>query len=182
MFTIRVIPHAPIPDNYHPEMKMSESVEWAAHCAVLLAVLPEGSSLPASRLAEYHGVPGPYLAKSLQALMRAGIVESRAGRNGGYRLARPAGEITLYDVIEAIEGDGPFFRCTEIRRRGPTRVAASCYPPTCGIAESMWRAERRWRSSLEGVTVAGLAAGVAAQAPPAAIAKGVRWLSTVRSS
>ncbi len=161
---------------------MSESVEWAAHCAVLLALVPGDSSLPASRLAEYHGVPGPYLAKSLQALMRAGIVESRAGRNGGYRLARPAAGITLLAVFEAIEGDSPFFRCTEIRRRGPTRVAASHYPPTCGIAESMWQAEHLWRSSLEEVTVAGLAAGVAAQAPREAIAKGVRWLATVRST
>ncbi len=161
---------------------MSESVEWAAHCTVLLAMLPDGSSLPASRLAEYHGVPGPYLAKSLQALMRAGIVESRAGRNGGYRLARPAHDISLLDVFEAIEGDGTFFRCTEIRRRGPSRVAAARYPPSCGIAGAMWEAEHRWRSSLEAVTVAGLAAGVAAQAPPEAVAKSVRWLATVRSS
>ena len=161
---------------------MSERVEWAAHCAVLLALLPDGRSLSAARLAEYHGVPGPYLAKSLQALMQSGIVGSRAGRSGGYRLARPATDVTLLEVYDAIEGDGTFFRCTEIRRRGPTRVAASRYSPVCGVAAAMWDAERAWRDSLAGVTLADLAAGTVAQAPPEAVAKGVRWLATVRSS
>jgi Rrf2 family protein len=161
-------------------MRLSEGVEWAAHCAVLLAVLPEGSSLPAARLAEYHGVPSPYLAKSLQALGRAGIVGSRAGRHGGYHLARPAGEVTLLEIVEAVEGDGAFFRCTEIRRRGPTRVAAAAYTPTCGIAHAMAEAERAWRDSLATVTVAHLVHGAVTDAPPAAVAKGVRWLETAR--
>jgi Rrf2 family protein len=161
-------------------MKMSEHVEWAAHCAVLLALVPDGGSLPSSRLAEYHGVPGPYLAKSLQALARAGIVASRSGRGGGYHLTRPASGITLLEVVLAIEGDGTLFRCTEIRRRGPTRVALAQYTPVCGIATAMWDAERAWRSSLAQITVADLAAGTMADAPVAAVAKGVRWLATVR--
>src|ERR1700759_4060831 len=98
-------------------MRMSEGVEWAAHCVVLLARLPEGAALPASRLAEYHGVPAPYLAKALQALARAGLVTSKAGRRGGYRLTRDPAQITLLDVVNAVEGDEPAFRCTEIRQR-----------------------------------------------------------------
>jgi len=169
-------------DNYYPRMRMGEQVEWAAHCVVLLALLPEGDSLSAARLAEYHGVPGPYLAKSLQALAQAGIVASRPGRAGGYRLARPADSITLLEVFDAVERDGTFFRCTEIRRRGPTRVATGRYAPVCGIAAAMADAEAAWRDSLRGVSVADLAAGTVAQAPPEAVAKGVRWLGTVRSS
>lgn len=161
---------------------MSERVEWAAHCAVLLALVPDGGSLTAARLAEYHGVPAPYLAKALQALMQAGLVSSRPGRSGGYRLAQPAGAVTLLDVFDAIEGDGTFFRCTEIRRRGPTRVAASRYSPVCGVAGAMWGAEQAWRASLAGVTVAHLAAATLAEAPPEAMAKGIRWLATVRPS
>src|ERR1019366_4631252 len=118
-------------------MHMNEGVEWAAHCTAILAALPDGAALPAVRLAEYHGVPGPYLAKSLQALTRAGIVESTAGRHGGYRLGRPASEVTLLDIFRALEGDEPFFRCTEIRRRGPARVAARAYNPVCGVAGAM---------------------------------------------
>jgi DNA-binding IscR family transcriptional regulator len=44
-------------------MRISEGVEWAAHCVLLLDSLSEDAALPASRLAEYHGVPAPYLAK-----------------------------------------------------------------------------------------------------------------------
>ena len=105
-------------------MRIGEGVEWAAHCAVVLGMLGEGDTLPAARLAEFHGLPGPYLAKTLQALTRAGIVESTPGRHGGYRLGRPPAEVTLWDVVSAIEGVGPIFECTEIRRRGPSRVAA----------------------------------------------------------
>src|SRR3954447_7011793 len=108
-------------------MQLGEGVEWALHCCTLLAVVPSGRAMPASRLAEYHGVPPAYLAKHLQALAQAGIVESVPGRKGGYRLIRPADQITLLEVVDAVEGTGPAFRCTEIRRRGPARVSAVEY-------------------------------------------------------
>jgi Rrf2 family protein len=158
-------------------MRLNEGVEWAAHCAVLLAALPEGASLPAARLAEYHGVPAPYLAKSLQALTRAGIAESTAGRFGGYRLARPATSISLLEIVHAIEGAEPAFRCTEIRRRGPAAVSARAYPPMCGIAAAMWRAEDAWRRELARTTVAEIAEQVMSQAPPAALTKATAWLT-----
>jgi Rrf2 family protein len=163
-------------------MRMNEGVEWAAHCATLLAALPEGTVLPAGRLAEYHDIPAPYLAKALQALMRVGIVEATPGRHGGYQLGRPAAEITLLDIVRAVDGDGPFFRCTEIRRRGPSRVTARAYSPTCGIAASMWRAEQAWEDELRTVTVAQLLAETLEQAPPAALEKSVTWVTQVLST
>jgi Rrf2 family protein len=111
--------------------------------------------------------------------MRAGIVESSTGRRGGYRLGKPASEITLLDVFHAVEGDDTFFRCTEIRRQGPSRVAAYAYPPTCGIAAAMWRAEAAWRDELRATSIDDLAALVMAQAPLAARQKGSRWLTAV---
>ncbi|HVX22274.1 MAG TPA: Rrf2 family transcriptional regulator [Acidimicrobiales bacterium] len=159
-------------------MRMSEGVEWAAHCAVVLAALPDGEVLPAARLAEYHGVPGPYLAKSLQALARAGLVEATTGRRGGYRLRRPASEITLLDVYRAVEGDEGFFRCTEIRQRAPVPRPARSYRTTCGIAAAMARAEAAWRDQLAGATVADLLAGVLRQAPPAVLAGTAVWLQS----
>jgi Rrf2 family protein len=160
-------------------MHLSEGVEWAAHCASILAVLPDGAALPAARLAEYHGVPAPYLAKSLQALTRAGLVESTTGRQGGYRLGRPATDISLLDIVEAIEGPDTFFQCTEIRKRGPSRVAARSYSPTCGIAAAMWRAEQAWREELSHTTLADIGVTIVEQAPPAALDKGVTWLTQV---
>jgi Rrf2 family protein len=166
-------------------MKMNEGVEWAAHCAVLLAALPEGSTLPAARLAEYHDIPGPYLAKAMQALTHAGIVNATTGRFGGYRLARPPSEISMLDIVQAIDGTDPLFRCTEIRRRGPTKVARRLYGPQCGIAAVMGRAEAAWQEELRRTSVADIARHVVADAPPAALAKGMAWLSnvlTIRSS
>jgi DNA-binding IscR family transcriptional regulator len=63
-------------------MKLGDGVEWGLHCCALLAALPPDDALPATKLAEYHGVPGAYLAKHLQALARAGIVESKPRRRG----------------------------------------------------------------------------------------------------
>lgn len=51
---------------------MSEGVERALHCCTILDALPEGGSLPAGKLAEYHGVPAAYLSKQLTALARNG--------------------------------------------------------------------------------------------------------------
>jgi Rrf2 family protein len=160
-------------------MKLSDGVEWGLHCAALLAVLPPGRALPAARLAEYHGVPGAYLAKHLQALARAGILESVPGPAGGYRLARPAAGVTLLDVVEAIDGSESAFRCTEIRRRGPAAVPGREYRFPCAIHAVMDRADAAWRAELRAVTIAELVAQVAATASPKAITKGIAWLEEV---
>ena len=128
------------------------------------------------RLAEFHDVPPAYLAKALQALARHGIVESVAGRRGGYRLARPARDITLLDVVEAIDGDDSTFRCTEIRRRGPSRVAQRQYLPVCTIAAAMYRADEAWRAELRATTLSDIVGGLAAAVPVDAAVKSVNWL------
>ena len=157
-------------------MRISEGVEWAVHCCTVLAALRDGQTLPAAKLAEYHDVPPAYLAKHLQALSRAGLVESVAGPRGGYRLARPAEDITVLDVVQAVEGDEPAFRCTEIRQRGPAAVEADRYPRPCGIARTMWEAERAWRDVLQSNTIADLLGGVLDDADPRALGLGARWL------
>jgi Rrf2 family protein len=160
-------------------MQLGQGVEWAVHCCSVLALVPDGSSLPASRLAEYHGIPPAYLAKHLQALARAGIVESVAGRKGGFRLARPAGDISILDIVEAVEGTGPAFRCTEIRRRGPARVAASEYRAPCAIARVMGRAEDAWRAELAAVSVGDLLRELSVSVSPVAIRKATAWFQEV---
>jgi Rrf2 family protein len=163
---------------YNEGMRISEGVEWAVHCCTLLAVLAPDQTLPAPKLAEYHEVPAAYLAKHLQALSRAGIVESVAGPRGGYRLARAAHDITVLDVVEAIEGDEPAFRCGEIRQRGPSAVPAECYTRTCGIARAMWAAEAAWKAELRARSVADLVTGVMQEADPRSLSKAVDWLAS----
>jgi Rrf2 family protein len=157
-------------------MQLGEGVEWALHAVVVLAVVPAESTLAAARLAEYHGVPPAYLAKHLQALSQAGIVESVPGRRGGYRLARPAGEISVLDVVQAVEGAGPAFRCTEIRQRGPAAVARSHYRVPCTITRVMRAAEAAWRAELAAVSVLDLVVQVAGAASPVSIRRSVHWM------
>jgi Rrf2 family protein len=160
-------------------MRLSEGVEWGLHCAVLVALLPPDRALPAGRLADYHGVPPAYLAKHLQALSRAQILDSVPGPRGGYRLARPATDVTVLDVVEAIDGTEPAFRCTEIRRQGPTRLATREYRVPCSIHVVMASAEDAWRAELRRTSIADLVGMVGASAPPASLAKGLDWFQEV---
>jgi len=162
-------------------MRLGEPVEWALHCTTVLALLPSDAALPGAKLAEFHGVPAAYLAKALQSLSRAGIVESVPGRHGGYRLARRPAEITLLDVIEAVEGQESSFRCTEIRKRGPAKVSPRLYSPVCAIAEAMYRADEAWRAELRRTTVADLLQKLATSVPTEAVMKGAAFLQEVLS-
>lgn len=129
-------------------MKLNEGVEAAIHCAAALAGADGDATLPASALATQFGLSPSYLLKHLQALSAAGILESVPGPAGGYRLARPADRITLFDIVVAVEGPQPGFRCMEIRRRGPAPLPASAYPKPCGINAAMLRAEAAYRAAL----------------------------------
>jgi Rrf2 family protein len=139
-------------------MKLSKGVEWAVHCCVSLSQAEE--PVPAGRLAELHGVPSPYLAKHLQSLSRAGVVLSTPGQIGGYALARPAARITLLEVVEAIDGEEPAFRCTEIRQQGALALPAKRCSKPCAIARAMAAAEDAWRLALADVSVADLSANI----------------------
>ncbi|MFT3838469.1 MAG: Rrf2 family transcriptional regulator [Myxococcaceae bacterium] len=140
-------------------MKLSDGVEQAIHCVSLLSRLAPGQVLPASALAEYHGVSPSYLLKHLQALSGAGIVESVPGPTGGYRLGRSAAQITLLDVVTAVEGPEPAFRCAEIRQRGPDPLPKHCFRGPCGINAAMLRAENAYRRELARITIASLSRG-----------------------
>jgi Rrf2 family protein len=135
-------------------MRIAEGVEWAVHLCGVLGVVPDGFDLPASRLAEFHELPPAYLAKHLQALSRAGIVTASRGVSGGYRLSKPAANITLLDITLAIEGSEPAFRCTEIRQQGPCAAAPAACKHHCPIAKAFLDAETQWRKALASVTVA----------------------------
>jgi Rrf2 family protein len=155
---------------------MSDGVEWGVHVCVVLASLPPDAALPAAKLAEYHGVPAAYLAKHLQALAGAGVLATVKGARGGYRLARPATEITVLEIVEAIDGAESAFRCTEIRRRGPVAMAAREYTKPCGVHRAFMRADDAWRAELAATTIADLFLGVIEDVPRPALEKGARWL------
>ncbi|QPH52244.1 RrF2 family transcriptional regulator [Pontivivens ytuae] len=137
-------------------MKLGDGVEQAVHSVTMLAVLPEGGLLSAAALAEFHGVSPSYLLKHLQALSAANLLATVPGPKGGYRLARPAEDITLLDIVLAVEGPEPAFRCKEIRQKGPNPLPKSAFQRPCQINAAMLRAERAYRAELRAVTVAQL--------------------------
>ena len=109
--------------------------------------------LPAAALAEFHGISPSYLLKHLQALSGAGILATVPGPNGGYRLAKSPDEVTLLDIVLAVEGAQPAFRCTEIRQRGPNPLGDVPTRP-CEINAAMLKAERAYRAELAKVRIA----------------------------
>ncbi|CAM4447918.1 Rrf2 family transcriptional regulator [Nocardia ninae] len=159
-------------------MRMSSGVEWALHSCVTLG--QSHDPVPVARLAELHGTPPAYTAKHLQALSRAGIVRSAMGQAGGYTLTKPASEISALQVVRAIDGDEPAYRCAEIRQRGPLGIPAGQCARPCAIARAMAAAEAAWAHALAHVSIADLAADIDADSGGTAIADVREWLTIKR--
>ena len=157
-------------------MKLSGGVEWALHCCTVLSVAD--SPVPVTRLAELHDVSSTYLAKQLQALSRAGILLSVQGKAGGYTLTRAAADITVLDVVEAIDGVRPTFTCTEIRQRGPLATPPEACTQPCAINRAMTAADRAWRAALREVTIADLTRSVATDYEADVLGTVKGWLGT----
>ncbi len=157
-------------------MKLSEGVEQAIHCMTFLSGLSEQGVLSAAALAELHGVSASYLLKHLQALSGAGLLLTVPGPKGGYRLAKAPHEISLLDIVLAVEGPAPAFRCAEIRRRGPNPLPARYFTRPCQINAAMLKAEKAYRAELAKVTIADLAAEVAADDDGSIAARGCAFL------
>ncbi|WP_194244315.1 RrF2 family transcriptional regulator [Nonomuraea phyllanthi] len=146
-------------------MRMNAGVEWALHSCLNLTWIEPGETVTATKLAAFYDLPAAYLNKQLQALAKAGILASTSGPRGGFRLARRPEDITLLDVVTAIEGREEAFRCNEILRQGPGGRADVDYRAACLISQAMSGAELAWRKELAGRTIADLKAAVEAAFP-----------------
>lgn len=82
---------------------ISKTSLQAIRALVILAELPPGEHQGAAAIAQRIGAPSNYLGKMLQSLTRFRLVESQKGLHGGFRLAKPAAEISLIDVMNCIE-------------------------------------------------------------------------------
>ena len=89
-----------------------------------LSRAPAGQLLSVRRIADEMAIPVRFLPQVMGDLSAAGLVSAETGRSGGYRLARPADQISLLDVIEAIEGDGRRRSC--VLRAGPCGIDGFC--------------------------------------------------------
>jgi Rrf2 family protein len=132
-------------------MRVSAKADYAIRATVELAAAGEGP-VKGDRLATAQEIPPNFLENILVDLRNAGLVASKRGAEGGYWLARPAGEITLADVIRAV--DGPLANVRGVR---PEALA---FEGSAEPLRDVWVAVRAsLRSVLEHVTLADLAAG-----------------------
>ena len=127
-----------------PPMLFSAATGYALQT---LAALPEDGNYHLSRdLARKLHLPAPYLAKILQSLVQAGLLESVRGPKGGFRLARPAREVTVGDVLQALEGPEALRGCV----MGPGR----CSPGSpCPLHDAWSRVRSLVDSSMAQATL-----------------------------
>ncbi len=88
-------------------MKVSTRGDYAARALLSLALHGEERPTSVKEIAERTGLPQPYLEQILLAVKGAGLVRSKRGVGGGYVLARPPLDITLADIVAAVEGPAP---------------------------------------------------------------------------
>jgi Rrf2 family protein len=133
-------------------MRTTAKADYAVRAAVELAAVGTGDPVKAEQIAEAQSIPLNFLENILAELRRAGIVESRRGAAGGYLLARPAEEITLADVIRAVEGP-----LANVRGISPDLLE---YEGSAERLRDVWVALRASvRAVLEQVTLADVAKG-----------------------
>ncbi len=134
-------------------VRITARADYAVRAALELAAAEKaGRPVKGERLAELQGIPKNSLENILANLRRAGIIRTRRGADGGYQLARPAVEITVADVLRAVEG--PLAAVQGIR---PNELA---YGGAAAALPEVWVALRAsLRDVLEHVTIADIARG-----------------------
>jgi Rrf2 family protein len=132
-------------------MRVSAKADYAVRAAAELAATGNGP-VKGEALAQAQGIPLKFLENILGELKHAGLVRSQRGAEGGYWLARPANEITIADVIRAVEGP-----LASVRGEAPETVK---YGGAAEALGKLWVAVRaNLRAILEEVTVADVASG-----------------------
>jgi Rrf2 family protein len=92
-------------------MEISRRTDYAVRVILDLAALEEDERASTQEIAERQNIPGPFLAKIVSQLALSGLVTTYRGAGGGVRLARPASEISLLQVIESLDGPIRLNRC-----------------------------------------------------------------------
>jgi len=105
-------------------LKLTKKADYALMAMKHLAERSSQGSLSAKDVADAYGIPPEALAKILQKLVKAGLLHSQHGTNGGYMLARPPHTISAFEVIQAI--DGPLFITSCITVRGECGQSDRC--------------------------------------------------------
>ena len=132
-------------------MRITAKVDYAVRAATELAAAPPGP-VKGDLIAERQGIPPKFLENILADLRRSGLVASQRGADGGYWLATPPDEVSVADLIRAVEGP-----LADVHGMPPEKVT---YAGPAADLKQVWVATRAaLRSVLEEVTVADIVAG-----------------------
>lgn len=126
-------------------MRFSKATNYALHTMLMLVEAASVKPIGVQQLAEAQGVSPTYLSKILTRLVKAGMIESVSGVNGGYRLTRNKDDITFLDIIHAIEGTASLFECGFV------------HGSECLIQSVMKEAEEKMEQHLNNAKLADLA-------------------------
>ena len=132
-------------------LELTHRGSYAIRAVLTLARADRDEVVPARRIAKEMDIPVRFLPQVLGDLSRAGIVEARLGRAGGYRLSKAASRISLLDIIEASEGDAR--RQTCVLSGNPCDGAEPC-----DVHEMFYEAQEAILQRLDGVSVADVVA------------------------
>ena len=146
-------------------LRLSKKADYALIAMKHLAVSGDRGSQDSSsarEIAEQYDVPIELMAKVLQRLVRTGLLVSTQGTRGGYALSRPSGDITIADVIQAI--DGPF----TVTACSTDNNDCDQYSK-CSIRDPLWQIKERIVAALDTVTLAQMANDAVAASAPVAV-------------
>jgi Rrf2 family protein len=133
-------------------MDISAKADYATRALLVLAAEPDGKPVRGELIARSQGMPVKFVENILVELRRTGLVHSHRGAGGGFTLGRPAKQISVADVIRAV--DGPL---AEIKGERPE---AAIYEGPAEQLQIVWVAVRTAiRAVMENVTLADIAAG-----------------------
>jgi FeS assembly SUF system regulator len=127
-------------------LRVTKLTDYATVVLTALAARPD-AVLSAAELAERAGLEMPTVAKLLKPLAQAGLVEGFRGTNGGYRLARAASQISLVEIVEAMEGPLGMTECS-------VHAGACGIEHSCGVRANWRRINDVVADALRSVTLA----------------------------
>ena len=132
-------------------LRLSKKADYALLAMRHMAAHADRTAHSARELAEAYDIPAELLAKVLQKLVRGGLLASHQGIHGGYGLSRSAAQISVADVIQAIDGPLTVTACSD------TDHSCDQYSK-CNIRDPLWRIKDRIVSALAATKVSELAA------------------------
>jgi Rrf2 family protein len=132
-------------------LRLSKKADYALMAMKHLATRTDAASASAREIAEAYDIPIELMAKVLQRLVRRGLLASHQGTRGGYRLARGATQISVADIIQAIDGPLSVTACT-------TEAENCGQYSKCSIRDPLWRIKDRIVSALATCSLAEMSA------------------------